>query len=755
MNKLLQNSVRILIRSRLVFALSMIPVITSLGLMTLPLFRDFDYEYNAVMGVCIFLVSAAVTASVFRKNIGNKPYSDEQIDIEIRNSNLYIFTLSLIVVFASLVASFTMVALCAIPAWNCISLRGFQLFLLLPVTSAVVGCGLGYLVAAVFSRFAWVALVIILAISLVLNLLWIKLQVPIYVYSIFWGYFPGPIYDEWIPVTATLWIHRLWSLIFALLFVVIAQMWRSRPHIDRKYLYYFTAAFVVILAIYGMRFRIGFDAGYDEVKKELGGEIRSEDIDLIFDVTLDNKEIKRMMGLANFYHEQICVLLDINNKRQVTIYIYKDERQKKQLMGAGRTNFAKIFNDEIHVNYEDAESILKHEITHVLANDFGNPYYGTGRIGFLEGTAVATEWNENYFTPHEWAAALKKQNKLPDIVSLVGPRGFFANAAGMSYTVSGSFTRYLIDTYGPALLKRAYYEEDIQNVYGLPADTLSERWKIFLDGIPVTAEDVKLAAILIQPAIFQKRCPHYVADILEDANTEYGNGNYTGAERALQKALTVDKGNYRILMHLIRSRYYAGALTPALRDVDSLLTLDHINYTSRAALGLLRGDLFLRLRDLDSAQAQYRSVSDTFVNISSVYIAAKMRIELLHKGSIEPLQHILSTQEMDEQMKWMEKLTREYPENNFYKFWLSRMQFQQSEFLAVTSLWANRVETIPDSIMEFERLKMLAESYLRLDEYDSSREYWVAARDRAHRTMEREYIDQRLALLDWLKRRSN
>ena len=755
MNDSSKNYLRWFRKSRSVLFVSVIPVLVMLGLMTVPLFRDIDYEFNAILGIVFFIVSIVITLKMLRSNEGKIRGHDGQIDVEIRESNLYIFKSSLIVVSFSLAASFTAAIIIAITLGSCISIRGIQFFLLLPVTSAVIGCGLGYMAVSFFSRYAGIAIAAILVLSAALNLLWVKLNVPIYVYSIFWGYFPGPIYDEWIPVTPVLWIHRLWSLLFAFLFVITALIWRSRPRVPGKYRFFFIFTLILIFGIYEMRFLIGFDAGYEDVKKSLGGTSQNKNVILIFDEELNKGEIGWIGLVAEFYHEQITSFLDLKKKRQVTVYIYKDEYQKKQLMGAGRTNFAKIFNDEIHINFEDVEGVLKHEMTHVLANDFGNPYYGTDRIGFLEGVAVACEWNESYFTPHEWATALKKQNKLPDVSLLVGPDGFFSNAAGLSYTVAGSFTRYLIDTYGVHLFKRAYYEEDIQNVYGVTTGILSDRWKVFLDSIHVADDDVKLAGVLIQPSLFQKRCPHYVADILEEANTEYGKSNYSGAGRAFQKALSIDSENYRILINLIRSRYYSGDFISARREADSLLASPKINYLSRASLMLLKGDIRLLSQSSDSALAQYKAVTADYANISSVYIAAKLRAELMYNGKAELLRNIVRTPDPEEQKKNIEKLVKEYSENKFYKFWLTRLHFQSSGYRDVAALWDSCTGAVPDTIIEFERLKMLAESALRLSEYDSSKKYWNSVKELSWREMDREYAEQRLSLLDWLALRSN
>lgn len=747
------NAMRHLRVNRLMVIFSVAPVVLSVALMNIPLFSDFDYEFNQALGMTVFVASVLIGSLSVKHNYSPHQEPSEHNVIEIPKSNIYIFLYSQILIFLSLLFSLFVVALFFLFCETCSFSRGLQFFILLPVTSSVIGNALGYMLAVVFRKLVWVTVPVVLILNLALNVFWLKWNVPIYVYSVFWGYFPGPLYDEWIPVTSTILFHRLWSLGFALLFVVLAEMWEQRPFFLRRWILYLTFILISIWGVFSFRNRIGFDTTYEDIKTSLSTVLRSSNVTVFCYPELNYEDAKWILALSEFYYDRIRQFLDLKSDRPIAIYVYKDEYQKKQLMGAGRTNFAKTVNDEIHVNYEDMDGVLKHEMTHVLANEFGNPVYSTTKIGFLEGLAVASEWNENFFTPHEWAAALKKQNQLPDILPLIGGSGFFKNASGMSYIVSGSFTKFLIDSFGVDLFKKAYYAKSVEKVYSKGPEALADQWLQFLDRLPIREDDIRLAGLLIQPSLFQKKCPHYIADLLEKANQAYANGNYAAAAESFQMALRTDNYNYRIRMSWIRCQYYGGDLNAASRAVDSLLADKRPNYVLHASMQLLKGDIYLRLAKEDSAAMEYVNVCDNYKNILYIYNSAKLRADLLNKGQFASLSKLVGTPNTTEQEDLLTGMLEKDPYNFSAKLWLARLFFQRSDFPAVTALLSE--SDSPDSSLNFEKWNLLADSHLRLAQYDRAKKCIMEAQKITLRTMEREFMEQKLILVQWLESRFN
>jgi tetratricopeptide (TPR) repeat protein len=628
--------------------------------------------------------------------------------------------------------------------------RGLAFFILLPGVAVTVGTGTGSLIAELFQKKPWIALFVLMVISVILNLAALVWQVPIYVYSVFWGYFAGPIYDEWIPVTDTLIYERLWAFGLSLFFFSSAVLsGKIRLRIPRNKEIFITAVISLILIFTHGRIA-AFDGSYKDLQNRLEGRIITRSVQMDYDKSIPEKDAQWLGQLADFYHDRIRAFLNLRSSRPVKIFVYANDAQKKELMGAGRTNFSKIWNDEIHVNFEDAQDVLRHEMTHVLANDFGKRYYGSLRVGFLEGLAVAAEWHEAFFTPHEWAAALKKRNELPSMVTLLGPAGFFQSYSRMSYIVSGSFTRFLVDTYGIEKFKKVYADGDFEDSYEKPLTALVDEWSGFLDSIPVSAKDARLAQWLTQPGLFQRKCVHYVADIVEAANEQYNAGQYGTASASYSKALAVDPENVRLWLMKLRAEYYVGEWAAMNSEIDSLVSVNKLNYLTAASAQLLRGDALFQMGKTDSAARIYRKIRADYPSVSSVYTAVCLRIQLMSDSTIEDLKKVIGTEDLSEQLKWLKNIAG----NSAARYWSAKIHSQKGEYAQAGALLSTF--TFDDDVLELARLQLLWESSIREHRADDAIGYLNLGSKIARREMDIEVIRQRTELAFWLlKQKSN
>jgi tetratricopeptide (TPR) repeat protein len=733
-------------RSAAVVVVSLLQIAATVILITLPLARDFDYEFNAALCVVSFLSSSVISIVLIRKMLEK---SDEKA-VAIAGRNAYIFLKCITINALNLLCSLAIVGVSLLFSHACSAARGLQFFFLLPVTGSMVGSAFGFLLASWFRKRIWIVFLVSIGASLALNLLWVIGHVPIYMYSIFWGYFAGPIYDEWIPITSTLLFHRVVALGFALWFYLsgsVRNKIRSNLASGKERVGVLLVS-LLLLFIYTRKSAIGFDLSYAELRDRLEQKIITEHVQLICDKAISEDESRWISRLSEFYYQRISKFLNGESKRRVTVYVYEDGDQKKRLMGARETNFSKLWNDELHVNVEDCEDVLEHEMTHILANDFGHKYIGTARIGFLEGLAVASSWTEKYFTPHEWAASLRRINELPDVIALIGPSGFFGTYSRMSYIVCGSFTRYLIDAYGVDKFKQVYVDGDFVSVYEKQLPELAAEWRTVLDTISVSTEDMHLAHLLVQPSIFNKTCVHYVADITEKANEEYGEGRYDAAAALYSRALAIHEEDPRLSLARIRSQYYGGDRKEAQTEIDSLLATGNLNYLFSANAELLRGDLYLQRGDVDSAKNIYERIRTHYVNVSDVYILASLRIQFLSHLMVEALQRITATENISERYKLIEKSGS----SPAACLWLARISSKLGNYKRVPALLTD-VE-FKDRILELDRLTLLAEASLREYRWEDAMNYCEKARACAVRKIDIEAIARRMELAGWMKKQN-
>ena len=156
---------------------------------------------------------------------------------------------------------------------------------------------------------------------------------------------------------------------------------------------------------------------------------------------------------------------------------------KKALVGAGETLYAKPWTREMFVQEHFPSSRLRHEMAHVFAGSFGDPFFGVAlawrwgplphpalAMGLVEGVAEAATVSDPYgdATIHQEAAAMIAAGLAPPLADVVGA-GFSALAGARAYTLAGSFSAFLLATRGADKLRALYHSAgNFSDVYRVP-----------------------------------------------------------------------------------------------------------------------------------------------------------------------------------------------------------------------------------------------------------------------------------------------
>lgn len=582
-------------------------------LLTIPLFQDFDYEFNEALAILFVLTSA-----IWSIHIGKSAGEDNMPRWMILKWPL-----------AVLAGTGLGMVLWTLAAGRCCVERGLYFFLLLPLVGVLIGSSLGRLLVTVSRRFAYWILAAVLGLSLGYQVWIVYRDVPIFVYSVFWGYFAGPVYDEHIRISPTLVAHRGLAVIWAA-FLWSLSAWvvdRRAGKTSAMVRIVLAAGLFLMIAAQWYRSDLGFDISYAALERTLSSRHQTKHVDVFFDPLVDVRSVEIVAAKSEFFFQSIARSLDLKSPDRVRVFVYRDADQKKLMLGAGPTNFAKVWRNEIHINAHDAQDGMAHEIVHVMAAEFGHPLYSTLRLGFLEGLAVALDWSDPNFTPHQWAAILQRIHRLPDVAGLIDGSSFFAGGSRLSYTVSGSFVRYLLERYGAEKLKRVYHHERVDAVYERNPGNLINEWKDFLASVPLDSEDVAFASILMEPGIFGRRCVHQVADLHEKAHAAIRLGKYEEGLQVYDRILTMDRTNSRALLSKARLMMQNGMAFAGAALLDSIRS--QLAYTSKATVDLLRGDAWVLAGRPDSASRVYGQAVAQYRRLPAIYTSARAKMDWL------------------------------------------------------------------------------------------------------------------------------
>ena len=219
-------------------------------------------------------------------------------------------------------------------------------------------------------------------------------------------------------------------------------------------------------------------------------------------------------------------------------------------MGAGDTFIAKPWRHEVYLQPAGyPHPVLGHELAHVVAGSFApGPFHIAGtwkgvkaNPGLIEGVAVAASPDEDALTPAEWSRAMLDLGILPPLGGLFS-FDFLGENAAKSYTVAGSFVRFV---------KHKFGAETVRNWYGgasLPALTKSS-WGDLETDLPCRAGPAEAPrsgrrglarARFDRPSVWRRKCPHTIDLFRKEAERAQERGDYLQARRSYDDLLRLD-----------------------------------------------------------------------------------------------------------------------------------------------------------------------------------------------------------------------
>lgn len=514
----------------------------------IPLLQVLGYEYALCIGLVAGWSSAGVSLLVLRKL--ERLRGRTALASVLRDGLLLSSAFLLLLLPPAAVMVFN-----ALFVRNCAPFEGMLLYLLIPGMTVLFSTSLAILLRALFSRRAWLALLIVLLVLLVQPLLEILTRPQLYSYNHVFGMFIGLSWDQHAPPLATLAVYRILTVAFALMMLSAAAALRAirregrltagqRMAIAAIFLPSMAAA--VFLTARSDAF--GYSNSFANIRQHLHGEYHSAHFTLLYDTAAVDEEDVEFIGEEHeFRLHQVCTELGVEVPRGLISVLYPDRQTRGCLLGTFSSEVARPWKNEIHLSMEGWSQSLKHELVHVLGREFGPNFIGVPFIrvlGLTEGLAMAIEWDFGNRSLHDYAAGMLRYGILPPVRRVMSTSGFMSGSSSVGYVAGGSFTRWLIDTYGLDRMKQAYAADDIEGVYVRSYDDLERAWHRFLRSTPGSSVDsLAIAYLFRRPSLFTAMCPRTVGDrsrraseLLRQGASDRALGEYRALERMAPSA---------------------------------------------------------------------------------------------------------------------------------------------------------------------------------------------------------------------------
>src|SRR5216684_1202729 len=229
----------------------------------------------------------------------------------------------------------------------------------------------GWIVAAVFTA------------TLVVSLWPVARGPQIFAFHHLGGWFPGPIYDEGIRPSRSLWIFRTATILYAGACAGAALL--AGPGRRRAAGLALVAACglpAAWLSLHAERFH--WKATAAGLDAELGGSLRTEHIVLHFPREKRDDERRLLARDAEVSWRAVREFAGLPIAAEpVDVFLYRSPEEKRRLTGAAETSFTKPWLRQIHTNDAPApHPILRHELAHAAFAEIApGPFGVPGEIG--------------------------------------------------------------------------------------------------------------------------------------------------------------------------------------------------------------------------------------------------------------------------------------------------------------------------------------------------------------------------------------
>ncbi|MEO8399402.1 MAG: hypothetical protein ABI550_06255 [Ignavibacteriaceae bacterium] len=611
---------KILIEYKFFSIFLLLIIVINITLLFFPLTNVFGYEFSLFNSILLSLLSGLYTLIVLKLSGGKIENKKHLIKILIISFTLFLFFPFIISIIHSLLTI------------SCSLYDGFLFYLIITVPSVIIGCSLAFAVK-VFTKKYQVFIFILIYISILLIPAFeFYFNPQIFFYNPIFAFFPGTIYDEGLSVDLKLFIYRFLNIIFfGGLLILSINLYYNISRFSKKTIFVLSILTAILFIYFSPSF--GYSTTFNRMTNNLKGTIETPHFKIHYSEDINENLIKAIALHHEYYYNELIAFFNLKMDEKINTFIFKDDLQKKELLGTANADIAKPWLKQCYIVYENYNVTLRHEIAHVFSGEFGN---GILKIAenfnpsLIEGAAVAADpfYAENDI---HYMAALAYNNKFKvNIENLFSSYSFLTQASSLSYIYSGSFCKFLIDEYGIEKFKKLYGEINFQTIYKTSLAELSKKYYDFLSKIK--AENINSAHYFFgRQSIFSKVCPRFIADRLSIGWEYYSNKNYDKSKKTFEEILKVSN-NYSALIGLSNSLNELGKSKEAI----SLLENNINNFKNTAYYF----NLEFQLADLISEKNDYNKsakIYETLINEKpnrTIYYLANLRSQILMQDSL-------------------------------------------------------------------------------------------------------------------------
>jgi len=377
-----------------------------------------------------------------------------------------------------------------------------------------------------------------------------------------------------------------------------------------------------------------FQTSINDLHRQLGKKVITKHFQIYLPSELTTEHIFFIQQLHEFYYEEIKLSLGEHIDGKISSFIFRNSDEKRELFGAGNADVSKPWSKQIFIEYDNIQSVLKHELAHIFSRNFSSNFLMLAdkyNPAMIEGFATAIEnnfhGNDNYYA----ASLLYKSNYKIKFKELFSSFNFFYHTPSVGYLYSGAFIRFLMEKYGLHKVKLLYGDINFEKHFRKNIDALEKEFFEFIDEKKYEFNPHRVQLYFSGLPLIRKVCARQVSNQLKHIAIEISKNNYISASqqyRKLYSATTNMQALSGLIYSLRRQHKYLEAKKLILKEINKSVGTGYYFF-----LKIQLADLLFLTSHFSDAERTYCEIIKMDLNFE-YNVHSSFRLELLRKNKL-------------------------------------------------------------------------------------------------------------------------
>ncbi len=471
---------------------------------------------------------------------------------------------------------------------DCSFLNGIKYYTVFCLTAPLVGGAISAVVLLTGIKFRKTVFTILFMLVLFNWIVDFYLYPQFYLYNAIFTFYPGVIYDEFIPVTEKMVLYRGVISIISLVIIIVEIAFRTKEIRERLIF-----GVVIIILLPAISYFASREAGLITLRENFTENFKDGVVTPHFLILSEEKltpsELEYVANLHEVYYHELVKYYKIKPPEHLQSVIFKDSKSKKMYLGVENADVAKPWLRQAYTTRANLEKSLKHELAHLFTAEFGWSIFKVAhnfKPGLIEGAATTADGVVGGYAIDEFAAAALNSKYRVEVEQVFPGFGFFNVNPTLAYLVSGAFSRFLIETSGIQKFREYYETGDFEAVYTKPLEEYSGEFKKKMSLLRSDISQGTLDFYFDRKPLLQKTCPRYFAEQMAEASDYFRNKDWTGALEIYQR-LSESTGSFSTVAGKINCLMLLKENSKAL-SVTEEYQKNNLSYSDRLNSQLLR-----------------------------------------------------------------------------------------------------------------------------------------------------------------------